>query len=304
MPADQAAGDCTLRLVSKRVYVAAEVERNLIDAIQGDGRFTIVNTLADAEVLITRTTNRVDQALLDAAPRLELIAQGTSGIDNIDAAAAQERGIRIVSLPGVNANAVAELVIGLIITLTRTVPQYSREMRRGIWNRGDCASRRELRHHLLGIVGLGHVGSRVAALAGALGMSAIAYDPYVEAAKCATLAELLAQSDVVTLHVPLTSETRVMIGSREIASMKRGAILINAARGEVLDAGAALDALAADHLGGLALDVFDPEPPPREWPDDPRLILTPHIAGCTAEAKGAAAELLYGRIVAALYAEP
>src|SRR5204862_3575851 len=112
----------------------------------------------------------------------------------------------------------------------------------------------ELRHYLVGIVGLGNVGSRVAWLANALGMNTIAYDPYVDAAKCASLAELLAQSDIVTLHVPLTDETRRMIGERELQSMKRGTILINAARGGVLDVDAALRALAANQLGGLAID--------------------------------------------------
>jgi D-3-phosphoglycerate dehydrogenase len=232
--------------------------------------------------------------MLDGAPKLELIAQGTSGIDNIDVDAVRERNIALVHLPGVNANAVAELVIGQIIALTRTMPQYAREVSRGIWNRRDCTTRHELRHHLLGIVGLGHVGSRVASLANALGINTIAYDPYVEAAKCPSLDELLAQSDIVTLHVPLTNETRHFI---DVEKMKRGAILINASRGEVLDVDAALRALASNHLSGLALDVFEVEPPAREWPDDARLILTPHIAGCTHEAKSAAAAMLYEKIV-------
>lgn len=281
----------------KRVFIAADIEPALIDALQRDARFTIVNTLAEAEVLITRTINVVDAAMIAGAPKLELIAQGTSGIDNIDLDAARERNVKVVHLPGVNANAVAELVIGHIIALTRTMPQYSREMSRGLWNRRDCTTRHELRHYLLGIVGLGHVGSRVAWLANALGMNTVAYDPYVEAAKCASLDELLAQSDIVTLHVPLTKETRRFL---DVQKMKRGAILINASRGEVLDLDAALAALASNHLSGLAVDVFEVEPPRRDWPDDPRLILTPHIAGCTYEAKAAAAALLYEKIVAAV----
>ena len=279
----------------KSVFIAADVERNLIEALRSDARFTLVNTLAEAEVLITRTTNRVNRALLAEAPRLEVIAQGTSGIDNIDVDAARERGIAVLHLPGVNANAVAEMVIGHVIALTRTIPFYSAAMRRGDWNRSDCTTRHELRHYLLGIVGLGNVGSRVAQLATAVGMRTIAYDPYVEAARCPSLGALLQQADIVTLHVPLTDATRNMV---DAGSMKRGAILINASRGEVLDTDATLRALASDQLSGLALDVFDPEPPQREWPDDPRLILTPHVAGCTFEAKDAAARLLYGKIVA------
>jgi phosphoglycerate dehydrogenase-like enzyme len=285
--------------VGLRVFIAADVEPRLIQLLRGDERFPLVDSIAEAEIVITRTTNKVDATLLATAPRLRFIAQGTSGIDNIDAGAARARGIELLSLPGVNANAVAELVIGHIIALTRTIPQYVDEMRQGQWKRSDCATRHELHHHRLGIVGLGNVGSRVARLARAFDMQPRAYDPYVFEAEVSSLDELLSTSDVVTLHVPLTHETRRMIGAKQIASMPKGAILINASRGEVLDLDTALDALASNHLGGLAVDVFDPEPVARTFPDDPRLIVTPHIAGCTFEAKNDAAELLYAKLVAA-----
>lgn len=284
------------RSVPISVFIAADVEPRLLELLRGDANFTLVDDLASAEILITRTINKVDAAMLDGAPQLRVIAQGTSGIDNIDLDAAYARGIEVVSLPGVNANAVAELVVGHIIALTRTVPQYVRELIHGTWQRSDCATRHELRHYRLGIVGLGNVGTRVARLARAFGIPVSAYDPYVAEADASSLAALLATSDVVTLHVPLTDETRNMIAATEIASMPRGAILINAARGEVLDLGAALAALASNHLGGLAVDVFDPEPVSRTFPDDPRLIVTPHIAGCTFEAKNDAAELLYAQL--------
>lgn len=279
-----------------RVFIAADVEPRLVELLRSDAAFALIDDIAGAEVLITRTINKVNGELLDRAPDLRVIAQGTSGIDNIDLDAARSRGIDVINLPGVNANAVAELVIGHIIALTRTVPRYVRELTHGTWQRGDCATRHELRHYRLGIIGLGNVGTRVARLARAFGMPVRAYDPYVPEAEAASLSELLQASDVVTLHVPLTDETRNMIAANELASMPRGAILINAARGEVLDLDAALAALASNHLGGLAVDVFDPEPPGRTFPDDPRLIVTPHIAGCTFEAKNDAAELLYARL--------
>jgi D-3-phosphoglycerate dehydrogenase len=286
--------------MAKRVVITADVEPVLLSLLGNDARFEVVQRrgddlaplVADAEILITRTFNDVPRRVIDAAPRLRVIAQGTSGVDNIDLAAARERGIEVISLPGVNANAVAELVLGLMISLTRTVPSYDREVRAGVWRRSDCATRHELRAHRLGIIGLGNVGSRVAKLARAFGMEPRAYDPYVEGT-VPSLDELLAASDILTLHVPLTPETHRMIGAAEIAKLPAGALLINASRGEVLDADAALDALQRNHLAGLALDVFDPEPPKRSWPDDPRLIVTPHIAGCTFEAKNAAGELLY-----------
>jgi D-3-phosphoglycerate dehydrogenase len=302
--------------MKKRLLVAADVDRALVEHAVADGRFDVVDhpvrteaelaaIIGDAEIVVTRSYNPVTRRVIDAAPRLRLIAQGTSGTDNIDHAAARERGIAIISLPGENANAVAELVIGLIIALTRTVPAYDREMRRGIWNRDDCASRHELAHYRLGIVGLGEVGRRVARLAHAFGMRSLAYDPYLDdadfvvrgAARAPSLEELLRATDILTLHVPLTPETRGMISWDELALLPDGAFVINAARGEVLNTDAALAALTSGPLGGLALDVYDPEPPIRAWPDDPRLILTPHIAGCTHEAKGSVGEKLWARIV-------
>jgi D-3-phosphoglycerate dehydrogenase len=302
--------------VRKKLLIAADVDRSLHERASEDGRFEIIDRpvrteeelqaiVGDCEVLVTRSFNQVTRKVIERAPRLELIAQGTSGTDNVDHDAARERSITVLNLPGANADAVAELVIGFMIALTRTVPAYTRELARGIWNRDDCAARHELRHHRLGIIGLGEVGRRVARLASLFLMHARAFDPYITdgdfaergAGRAHSLDDLLRQSDIVTLHVPLTKETRRMIGAKEIASMPRGSILINAARGEVLAQAAALEALRANHLGGLALDVFDPEPPKQTLPDDPRLILTPHIGGCTHEAKAAIGAKLYEKIV-------
>jgi D-3-phosphoglycerate dehydrogenase len=301
----------------KRLLIATDVDRSLLKRAHADGRFEIVDRpvnseeeleaiAGDCEILVTRSYNRVTKRVIDAARKLELIAQGTSGTDNIDMQAAHDRGIAVLNMPGENANAVAELVIGFMIALTRTVPAYDRSMRAGVWDRDDCATRHELRHHRLGIVGLGQVGMRVARLAGAFGMSVAAFDPYITdddfaqrgATRVTSLDALLRSSDIITLHVPFTQETRTTIGARQLATLPSRAMVINAARGEVLDVDAALDALARDTLGGLALDVYDPEPPTRRWPDDPRLILTPHIAGCTTEAKSAIGAKLYEKICA------
>lgn len=299
----------------KRLVIAADVDPSFREAAAHDGRFDVVErsvttedalaaAIGDAEIVVTRSYNRVSRRVIEAAPRLELIAQGTSGTDNIDLEAARERGVAVLNLPGANANGVAELVIGFLIAMTRSVPAYTREMTSGIWNRADAASRHELAHHSLGIIGLGEVGRRVARLAGAFGMRPCALDPFLTddaferrgATRVTTLPEILA-CDIVTLHVPLTPETRGMIGAGEIASMRPGSFLVNASRGEVLDQRAALDALSANHLAGLALDVFDPEPPPGTFPDDPRLVLTPHVAGGTYEAKSTIGAKLYEKIV-------
>jgi D-3-phosphoglycerate dehydrogenase len=301
----------------KRLLIAADVDRSFHARAAADGSFEIDDRPAttedelaaivgSCEILVTRSYNRVSRRVIDAAPHLTLIAQGTSGIDNIDVAAARERDIAIINMPGENANAVAELVIGFMIALTRTVPAYDREMRAALWTRDGCASRHELRHHRLGIIGLGQVGMRVSRLAGAFGMTVSAFDPYISdedfaargAARLPSLDALLRASDIVTMHVPLTVKTNRMIGASELTLVPPGAIVVNAARGEVLDVDAALDALSRNAIGGLALDVYDPEPPSRRWPDDPRLILTPHVAGCTAEAKAAIGAKLYEKIVA------
>lgn len=295
-----------------RVLIAADVDPVFIASIAMDERFEVrfepVRTedelaaiIGDAEILVTRAYNKVTRRVIETAPALRLIAQGTSGTDNIDEATARERGITIVSLPGENANAVAELVLAFMLMLTRTLPFYGREVVRGAWYRDDCATRHELRHHRLGIVGLGQVGSRVARLAGAFGMSVRAFDPYITdfgaTTRVESLAELLRASDILTVHVPLTSETRRMIGDAQIRELPRGSYLINAARGEVIDQAAALRALDEQHLAGVALDVFDPEPPAGGFPDDPRLVLTPHIGGCSFEAKASIGEKLYAKIV-------
>jgi D-3-phosphoglycerate dehydrogenase / 2-oxoglutarate reductase len=299
-----------------KLLVAADVDRSLIERASADLRFDVrlqpVRTeeelfavVGDAEVLVTRAYNKVTRRVIERASSLELIAQGTSGTDNIDDAAARERGIPIISLPGGNANAVAELVIGAMISLTRTVPFYQREMLAGRWHRDDCATRHEMHHYRLGILGLGQVGRRVARLARAFGMSVAAYDPYITdadfaergAERVTSLSALIDRSDILTIHVPLTKETRKMIGPAELRKMRRGTILISMARGELLDQGAALQALETGQLGGLAMDVYDPEPPDGAFPDDPRLILTPHIAGCTFECKSAIGATLFERIV-------
>src|SRR5579859_4483173 len=234
-------------MMAKKLLIAADVDASLRERAARDGRFEILDhpvrtedelaaVVGECEILVTRSYNRVTRRVIESAPHLELIAQGTSGTDNIDSDTARERGIAIVSLPGENANAVAELVIGFMIAMTRTMPASTRELKAGIWNRYDCSTRHELRHFLLGIVGLGQVGSRVAKLAKGFGMDVQAYDPYISdddfdsrgAIRVDTLEALIRGSDIVTLHVPLTSETRRMIHRQNIALLRRGAFLINA----------------------------------------------------------------------------
>lgn len=267
-------------------------------------------TIGDAEVLVTRAHNQVTRRVIESGSSLRVIAQGTSGLDNIDAAAAEEHGVRIIGIPGENANAVAELVIGFMVSLTRTVGVYDRMMRNGEWSRGDCATRRELRGYRLGIVGLGRVGGRLARLSAAFGMTPRAYDPYISmetalergAQLVPTLDELVASSDILTMHVPLTSETTRMIDGTVLDRLPPRAIVINTCRGPVVDLRDALARLDGERLAGFAVDVYDEEPPKGiTWPDSPRLILTPHIAGCSGESKASIGRLLYEKICEAVF---
>lgn len=301
----------------KRIAIAAPVDATLISGLTEREEFEIIyrpvdseadlsELLRDAHVAITRHHNRVTPAVLDSAHNLELIAQATSGIDNIDLEALGRRRITLLHVGGENANAVAEWVLACAISLSRTIPMYTAMTRAGRWDRDDCSHRRELRGRVAGIVGLGRVGTAVARLLSAVGCEAVAYDPYIAPAEFETrhsrqigsLNELLTVCDIVTLHVPLTSETRDMITGRELALLRPHAIVLNASRGPVVDLPALLGALRESRIGGAALDVFPEEPPQNiEWPDDPRLILTPHVAGCTRESKESAGRLLFERLL-------
>jgi len=291
--------------VPTRIFVAADVGATLLSVLRNDPRFELsyfpartaeelMTRLGDAEVLVTRHHNRLTAAVLDAAPRLRLVAQGTSGLDNIDVEHAARRNVTVAGLPGENANAVAELVLGHIIALTRDVPGYNEMVRSGRWERDDCVTKRELRSFRLGIVGLGRVGSSVAAQARRFGMSVGAYDPYLRSEdfvnrgvqRFDTLEEMLQGTDILTMHVPLTRETRQMIGRKELEMLPSRSFVINASRGPVLDQNALFALLHDDLIAGAALDVFDQEPPTvEEWPAREKLILTPHIAGCSKESK-------------------
>ncbi len=266
----------------------------------------LIDAVAEANVIVSRAYTPLTAEVIRAAGNLEVIVQGTSGVDNIDLDEATARGVRVISTPGANARAVGEMVTGLMLSLTRTIPAYDAMMKSGDWNRSDCATRHELRHHEIGIIGIGRVGTVVAGLCRAFGCTVRAYDPYLDAStinergatEVDSLRKLLEVSTILTLHVPLTAETRTMIGGRELETLPEQSFLINTCRGEVVDTDAVLDSLARGHLAGVALDVFDPEPPSRTWPEDPRLILTPHIAGCTAEAKSEAGEKMYRELCA------
>jgi D-3-phosphoglycerate dehydrogenase len=248
--------------------------------------------LLDADALIVRSATRVTDELLELAPKVRVVGRAGVGIDNIDMEAATRRGVLVMNTPGGNAPSVAEHTLALMLGMARSIPQLNTAMHAGRWEKAGSAGA-ELRGKTLGLVGLGRVGAEVAQRARALGMKVVAYDPYLspERAKewgveLLELPAMLAQADYVSLHTALSPATEKMMNAKTIAQMKRGARLVNTARGELVDEVALAEALTSGQLAGAALDVFAVEPPGNSpLMAFTNLIATPHVAGSTAEAQ-------------------
>jgi D-3-phosphoglycerate dehydrogenase / 2-oxoglutarate reductase len=248
--------------------------------------------IADADALIVRSATKVTPPLLEKAARLRVVGRAGVGVDNVDVDAATRRGVMVMNTPGGNAVSVAEHTLALLLALARSVPQANASIQAGRWEKSSLSGT-ELRGKTLGLVGLGRVGTEVARRARALEMKVLAYDPYVtpKAAReveveLVPLGELFSQSDVISLHTSLNSANEKMVDAAAIAKMKKGARLINCARGELVDETALAEALKSGQLAGAAIDTFAEEPPK----GSPllglaNLIATPHIAGSTAEAQ-------------------
>jgi (S)-sulfolactate dehydrogenase len=285
---------------------ATEYGRDLVDR-----REELKAKLIDADALIVRNRTQVDVELLAAAPRLRVVGRLGVGLDNIDVAACAARGIAVIPATGANALAVAEYVIGVAMVLLRGTYFATADVAAGKWPRGPLSSGREIAGKTLGIVGFGGIGRLTGRLGRALGMRVIGVDAEVgpdhavwreEGVLPCTLDALLGQADVLTLHVPLVPATRNLIDAGRIAAMKPGAILVNTARGGVVDESAVAAALSSGRLGGAALDVFEREPLPAGSPlaGCPNLILTPHVAGVTAESNERVSSMIAEKVIEAL----
>lgn len=261
--------------------------KSLTDSSRDD----LLEKVKQADAIIVRSKTVIDEALLDAAPNLKIVARAGVGLDNVDVHACTGRGIMVMNMPGVQAAAQAEHTIGLMLALARHIPEADSALRRGEWLHESLMGS-ELRDKVLGLFGLGEVGRRVAAIAQAFGMTVIANDPYVPEDRARKLQvlmvsteELLSRADYVSIHVPSTQQTRRMIGAEELALMKPGAKLINISWGQIVDQDALCMALDGGHLGGAALDVFGEEPPDNECLlAVPNLVMTPRLSERTAEA--------------------
>jgi D-3-phosphoglycerate dehydrogenase / 2-oxoglutarate reductase len=251
----------------------------------------VLAELPSADFLIPglRPITRQD---MQRASRLLIVAVIGVGYNHVDLEAATELGIYVTHNPGTNSDAVAEFTFGLLLALSRQIPDAWEDMKKGGW-RGAGTSCSEIRGKTLGIIGLGRIGSRVSRIGGGFGMKVLACDPYIPeqnfrdaGAQAVTRDQAISQADFLTIHTPLTEETRKMIGDRELVMMKPTAFLINTARGEIVQPQALRKALDDGILAGAALDVFEKEPPV-DFPltRHPKVILTPHIAGLSLEAR-------------------
>jgi D-3-phosphoglycerate dehydrogenase len=287
-----------------KIVLAEKVSPATLAVFQQEPTWTVITPdqiknglaaeLADADALVVRSAVQVDDKLLEAAPKLRVIGRAGVGVDNIDTPAATHRGIVVMNTPGANAVAVAELTIGLMLTMARKISTANSTMHAGKWEKKSLQGS-ELRGKTLAILGLGRIGLEVAARAQSFGMELIGYDPFIAPAVArengvalVTMDDLFKRADYLTLHVGLTPQTEGIINETSLAIMKKGVRIINCARGELIVEPALIAALKSGHVAGAALDVFHKEPlKESEYHALDNAILTPHIAGSTDEAQEA-----------------
>ncbi len=301
-----------------RVLVTCALGKAALDRFAAHPGFSVrVEDIRDPEVLartvpgfhavIVRSNVRVTREVLEAGTELRVVGRAGIGVDNIDVEAATRLGIAVVNAPGGNVVTTAEHTLALLLSLARRVPQACASLREGRWEKKRFVGR-ELRGKTLGVIGVGRVGSVVAELAQGLRMKVLGHDPYLSEERASQLGvervgldELLARADVITVHTPLTPETRGLLGREAFARMKPGVLLVNCARGGIVDEEALEEALESGRVGGAALDVFPEEPPPPKplyRRDD--VVVTPHLGASTVEAQESVAVEVADNVIAFL----
>jgi D-3-phosphoglycerate dehydrogenase len=280
-------------IVPRGIEILAATEGLEVDDRAGIGAAELAAVIGGYDALIVRSRTKVTREVLEAATRLKVVGRAGVGVDNVDVDAATRRGVAVLNSPGGNVISAAEHTFALMLALVRHIPRADASLRRGEWERKRFQGI-ELHGKTLGLVGAGRIGSEVAKRARAFAMRVVAYDPYLSPERpdwlgfeLVTLPDLLGQADVVSIHVPLTDETRGLIGEAELALMKSTAYLVNAARGGVVDETALAAALRSGRLAGAALDVFEEEP---VAPNNPLLaldnvVVVPHLGAATREAQ-------------------
>ena len=268
----------------------------------------LCGVIADYDSVIVRSATKITAEVIEKAGRLKIIGRAGVGLDNIDVEAATHAGIIVMNAPEGNTLSVAEHTIAMLMALARNIPAADHSMKNGQWEKKKYTGA-ELYNKTLGIIGLGRIGRRVAAIAGALGMKVLGYDPYLDKDEVekagitvVNLPGLLKQSDFITLHIPFNDSTRKLIGEDAFVSMKEGVSIINCSRGGIVDEEALCKYIAAGKVKGAAFDVFEKEPPPADNPllKTEQVIVTPHLGASTKEAQINVAQQLASQIVSAL----
>jgi len=271
-------------------------------------RAHLITSLHSVDALIVRNLTRVDQALLNGAPQLKVVGRLGVGLENIDLPGCAERTITVIPATGANAESVAEYVVGTALVLMRGILPATTQTLSGSWPRVHYSGFHELSGKTMGIVGLGSIGRVSAKKARAFGLQCLAYDPALQGnstdldgdpVPLLPLEQLLASSDVVSLHLPLLPQTRGLFSATVLDQMKQGAILINTARGSIVDELALADRLRSGRLGGAAIDVFEHEPAKdlSHFANIPNLILTPHVSGLTHESNDRVCALIANKVM-------
>ena len=266
-----------------------------IRRVDGTDRPALLAALADADALLVRSATKVDAEAIAAATRLKVVARAGVGLDNVDVPAATARGVMVVNAPTSNIVSAAEHAIALLLATARQVPAADASLRAGQWKRSSFSGT-ELNGKTVGVIGLGKIGQLVAQRLAAFGVNLIAYDPYVAPARAAQLGielveldALLRRSDIITIHLPRTAETLGLIGKDQLALTKPGVLIVNAARGGLIDEDALAEAVRSGHVGGAGIDVYLTEPTTSSpLFEMPQVVVTPHLGASTAEAQGRA----------------
>ncbi len=303
-----------------KVLVAETISNEGLDILRGHVQVDIklgltpeelVSIIGDYEALIVRSQTQASAEVIRAGDKLQVIARAGVGVDNINVDEATRRGIMVINAPTGNTISAAEHAIALMLSLARHIPQANAMLKSGEWRRNDFMGI-EVRNKTLGIIGLGNVGSEVARRARGLEMKLIAHDPFISVdyarnlhVELVTMKKLLKESDFITLHLPLTSSTRKLIGAKALAGVKPTACIINCARGGLIDEDALVEAVKEKRVGGAAIDVFPTEPATESIlfeSDD--IIVTPHLGASTAEAQALAAKIVAEQVVDILEGQP
>jgi len=286
-----------------KIVIADNMEPEVVAGISKLGETVVTpadlkTALADADALIVRSATKVTEELLTHAPKLKLVARAGVGLDNVDKAACEKRGIKVVNTPGASTNSVAELALAMMFAICRKLPKADASMKGKQWLKKELTGT-EIMDKTLGVVGLGRIGASLAIKASALGMRVLYYDPRQEGAaagKKVSLDELFASADYLSLHVPLTPETKGMVNAGTIAKMRKNAVIVNTARGGLIDEEALYSALKEKRIAGACLDVYPSEPYSGKLCELDNVVLTPHIAGSTKEAQARIGQELVAKL--------